>query len=183
MKKILVTSAILALLASTYTPSALAHGNIGSVGAGVGASYGFIGGSVDYKLFGNAYGSLGLGSAGDEVGYNAGIRYYFTDLNRTMRPRFSINYGTNGVISRQVCFFNTSNCTTTSYESFEGVSAGLGQSVAFGSGHNHGFEADILYILDDGGKSERIDELEDEGFDLDGKANKLYFSIGYRFSF
>ncbi|MFL0800710.1 MAG: hypothetical protein K6L80_09705 [Agarilytica sp.] len=129
----------------------------------------------------NLYGSVGLGSAGDDLGYNVGLRYYLDEAENVWRPRLVLNYGTNGVISTQTCFF--SSCSDEEYESFEGWSIGVGQSVGFGSNQKHGFEFDLLFIADDGGLADRIDELEDEGFDADDGFGKIYFSIGYRFRF
>lgn len=172
----------LAFCAVSASTPALAHGNIGSAGAGIGASYGMIGGSFDVKIVERIYASAGLGFAGDELGYNVGLRAYLVDDSKVWRPRLVANYGTNGLISTQVCFFDT--CTDEEYESFQGVSIGLGQSVAFGRGEKrHGFELDFLYNVDDGGRGDRIDELEDSGFELEGNKNKFFLSAGYRFSF
>ena len=173
----MITVSILLLLSS----GAFAHGKKGSVGAGVGASYGMVGGSFDLKLVQNLYASAGLGLAGDTASYNFGLRYYLVDADKVWRPRLVANYGTNGVISRQVCYWSA--CTENQYETFEGTSFGLGQSVGFGGAHRHGFEADILYIADDGGKQDRIDELELDGYEVDGGSGEIYFSLGYRFSF
>ncbi|MFL0802139.1 MAG: hypothetical protein K6L81_00350 [Agarilytica sp.] len=179
MKTFLIT--ITSIIFSVSAGTASAHGDIGSVGAGVGASYGFVGASFDKSFTKNLYGSVGLGSAGDDLGYNVGLRYYLQEAEKTWRPRLVLNYGTNGVISTQTCFF--SSCSEEEYESFEGWSIGVGQSVGFGSNQKHGFEFDLLFIADDGGLADRVDELEDEGFDADDGFGKVYFSIGYRFSF
>lgn len=179
MKTLIVTLVSFVLSVSAAVVSA--HGEIGSVGGGVGASYGFVGASFDKRFTDNLYGSVGLGSAGDDVGYNVGLRYYLADAETVWRPRLVLNYGTNGVISIETCYF--SSCSDEEYESFEGVSFGIGQSVGFGHDQKHGFEFDLLYIADDGGLQDRVDELEAIGFDADDGAGKLYFSIGYRFSF
>lgn len=171
-----------AILSAMFTSSlAFSHGENGSVGAGIGASYGLVGGSVDIPFSENLYGSVGLGNAFGELGYNAGVRYYLADANRTWRPRLVVNYGTIGVVQTETCFFDL--CSDEEYEAFVGTSFGVGQSVAFGSNHSHGFDIDLLYIADDGGRDERIKELEDEGFELKSGKSKALFSIGYRFNF
>ncbi|WP_370980340.1 hypothetical protein [Agaribacterium sp. ZY112] len=181
MKKMIQQGLSIAAL-SVCASNAFAHGDTGSVGAGVGASYGVIGGSFDLKLVDKLYASAGIGAAGDELGYNFGLRYYLADSDRVWRPRLVANYGTNGLINRKVCIWDDI-CSDGEYETFEGASFGLGQSVGWGSRFRHGFEADILYIVTDGGKEDRLDELKAEGFDVDGGSSKVYFSIGYRFSF
>lgn len=158
--------------------------DVGSVGGGLGASYGIIGASLDVKLVPNLYASFGLGAAGDDTGFNLGLRYYLLDSARLWRPRIVANYGTNGLISTQTCFFRDYNCTDEEYESFEGGSVGFGQTLAFGQSRRHGMEIDILYKTDDGGLEDRVEELEDEGYYVDEDANsKLFFSVGYRFFF
>lgn len=164
-----------------------AHGENGSVGAGAGASYGLLGASFEAKFIPNLYTSFGLGSiAGDHVGYNVGLRYYLLDQERIWRPRLVANYGTNGLIKTRRCktFLSSTVCDYRDYEGFEGTSIGFGQTLAFGESRHNGLEIDLLYKVDDGGMSDRVDEIKDQGNVVeDEHDSRLFFSIGYRFFF
>ena len=162
---------------------AQAHGEKGSAGAGAGASYGVFGASMDIKIVGNLYGSVGLGAAGEDAGYNIGARYYLLDANRLWRPRLVVNYGTNGIIFIEDCPGFDDDCEEWDSEKFDGSTIGFGQSLAFGSSRRHGMDIDILYVVDDGGLKDRRDELERQGYEVHDGVDDLIFSIGYRYNF
>ncbi len=175
MKKLFLSIALFSALSFSLNSNAQ-----GSVGAGVGPTYGFVGGSTDFGFSDNMYGTLGLGTTGEEMTYNLGFRVYLKDRTHTWQPRVTLQYGTTGVIQTDVCFWA---CETQEHFVFESVSIGIGQSIMFGSSKKHGIDVDLFFKLDDGGMDEKIEELEGQGYVLDKDGNDILLSIGYRYNF
>lgn len=176
MKKI---AGLIVLSLSLGMSSALfAHGSKGSLGTGIGFQYGLLGVNLDLKVTDNLYATAGVGRLLDITGWSVGAKYYFLDADRTWRPRAILLYGVNGALVKQSYFVDDE------YESFTGISVGLGQSIAFGRSRTHGLDVDLLYRVTDGGLSDRFDELEDEGYDVkNNEGGSVFLSIGYRFNF
>ncbi len=155
-----------------------AHGNKGSLGVGIGFQYGILGMNLDFKASDNLYATFGAGHLIDSTGWSVGAKYYFLDADRTWRPRVTFLYGVNGFLSKRAFL------ARYDYEYFNGVTVGLGQSIAFGRKRRHGLDLDLMYRVTDGGLSDRVDELESEGYNVeDREGRSLFLSIGYRFNF
>lgn len=175
------------------TPSPIAHNapqaatpelqeHDGSVGVGFGLPYGLIGLGLDINLANNLYATIGLGTTGDSVAYNAGLKYYFRDVSKVWRPRLTFLYGTNGFLERE-CFGYGCNFNSE-IETFKGTTVGLGQSFSFGHKRKHGFDLDLLYRLSDGGFEDETDRLENNGYTVEqSSSNGFSLAIGYRYNF
>ena len=172
--------ATLAFISLLMINTTSAEQKSGSVGAGVGSTYGWVGGSLDINLSDRAALTLGFGTTGGDSGHNLGIRYYLRDDNVTWRPRVTLQKGTNGVLVKEDCYYITCD---KDYESFVGTSIGFGQSITFGQSKRHGIDVDLFYKITDGGMQKRAEELEQQGYELENDANKFDISIGYRYHF
>lgn len=147
----------------------------GSLGVGLGMPYGILGINGEYVIYNNVALTAGVGTTmGIEagIGYNIGIKYYLKDIGKTWRPRISAYYGTNGFIELD---FSTE-------EVFNGLTLGIGQQWMWGDRKRHGLDLDILYIVTSG-VYDRIDELENEGYEKIEESGRVKLSIGYRYGF
>jgi hypothetical protein len=95
----------------------------GSVGIGIGPSYGFLGINAEFEFLNyfGAYGGIGI-IANNQMGYAAGLSFYFKSKESTFRPRILVQYGTNIV----------------TYYYYEDEAIGEGINVGFGITLNFG---------------------------------------------
>jgi len=143
-----------------------------SWGLGFGIPYGVLGGNVDVNIAPNLNVSFGLGTtilAG--VGYNFGLKYFFSSVENTMRPRIMAFYGVNAMSE-------IGNDTDT----YTGLSLGGGIQWMWGETKSNGLDIDVIFIATTGYD---IDELQDRYGTryIIEEYGKVKFSIGYRHSF
>ncbi len=164
------------LLSST---ALFAQGENFDMGFGIGIPYGIFGVNAEYYPINNLSLSAGLGStlrAG--AGYDIGIQYYFAKKGDNWSPRLSAHYGTNGILQTTLSVFGTT--FKEDYESFEGLSVGVGFKNMMG---NSGWTFDILYVVSSG-LFDRIDELEAQGFETSSYGpERFWLGFGYTYSF
>jgi len=147
-----------------------------SFGLGLGIPYGVEGLNLDVNVASNLNLSGGLGTtrfAG--IGYNFGLKYFFTPIDRTFRPRVSVYYGVSSVLSKQYFGIDKED----EGDSYTGLSLGIGAQWMWGETKSKGFDFDIIYLAT---SSFDIDKLHDEGFDVE-EPGKVQISIGFRRSF
>jgi len=143
-------------------------------GVGLGIPYGVLGGNIDINIAPNFNLSAGIGTsivAG--LGYNVGLKYFFSSVENSFRPRISAYYGVNSAVLKK--FPNKED----EGEAYTGASIGLGAQWMWGESKTSGLDFDIIYLASTGLD---IDKLKDEGFDVD-EPSKIKISIGYRHSF
>ncbi|MCK4427073.1 MAG: hypothetical protein KAW16_01165 [candidate division Zixibacteria bacterium] len=147
-----------------------------SFGVGLGIPYGVLGANVDVNIASNFNLSAGVGTtvfAG--IGYNIGLKYFFTPVERTFRPRVSGYYGVNSVVVKEYIGIAKED----EGETYTGLSLGVGGQWMWGNTKSNGLDFDIIYIATSGLD---VDELRDEGFDVE-EPGKVKISIGYRRAF
>jgi hypothetical protein len=145
---------------------------VDSWGVGIGVPYGNVGGNWDVSLVPDKVDlSLGVGgyasTSDDGLAYNAGFKIYLASQKRNFRPRLSCYYGTNTYVDEGW------GVTETSYN---GVTVGIGASVAFGRARRHGLDFDLMYCAS---TEADVDRLEKQGYDT-SKLDDIIISIGYR---
>ena len=131
-----------------------------SWGLGFGIPYGVLGGNIDVNVAENLNISAGLGTtvlAG--IGYNVGLKYFFSSFENTMRPRVLAFYGV-----------NTLSSIGNQEESYTGLSIGGGIQWMWGSTKSNGLDVDIIFVAT-------------SSYDGDEDYGKMKLSIGYRHSF
>jgi len=127
--------------------------------------YGGVGGNVDINVAPNLNLSAGAGTmivAG--LGYNFGLKLFFTPPTKTFRPRVSAYYGTNTVV--EILGSSSNN------EVFSGLNLGIGEQLMFGQSQLNGMDFDIMYIATSGANKAELD-----------KAGRVKISVGYRRAF
>mgnify|MGYP000530703033 FL=1 len=131
-----------------------------SIGVGVGIPFGGLGLNYEYRL--NDYAALimGLGFVPENVGYNAGVRFYYPKPTATFRGRLSVLYGVNAI---------EDNIYTDKYETQTGLSVGPGLSWFFSK--NLALDVDFLFT----------NYKASEGFTEKGPSTKI--SLGIRRAF
>ncbi|MCP3683715.1 MAG: hypothetical protein GY861_13610 [bacterium] len=148
-----------------------------SFGVGFGIPYGIVGGNFDVNLAPNLDLSMGLGTtifAG--MGYNFGLKYFLTPVDRTFRPRVSAYYGTNAMVAVETSGYYAS---TQEGESYKGLTLGFGSQWMWGKSKSNGLDLDIMFIATSG---LNIDDLKKQGYDVN-EPGKVKISIGYRRGF
>ena len=144
-----------------------------SYGFGFGIPYGVLGANLDLNASPNLNLSAGLGTtilAG--IGYNVGVKYFFTPIEKTFRPRISAYYGVNAAVEKTYIGISKED----EQETYAGLSIGIGAQWIFGKTKMSGFDFDIIFIATTGLD---IDELRAEGFNV-SEPGKVKISIGYR---
>jgi len=147
-----------------------------SFGVGFGIQYGIIGANVDVNIARNLNVTAGLGTtvfAG--AGYNLGLKYFLTPLNRTFRPRIAAYYGVNAIIVKEYVGITKDD----EGENYTGLSLGIGGQWMWGETKTNGLDFDIMYLATTGWD---LDQLQAEGFDVD-EPGKVRVSLGYRHAF
>ncbi len=147
-----------------------------SFGLGLGVPYGIFGANLDLNVAPNLNLSGGVGTtvfAG--IGYNFGLKYFFTPIEQTFRPRISAYYGVNSMVLKEYIGWNKED----EGESYTGISLGIGAQWMWGKTKSNGLDFDIIYLATSGID---VDELRDEGFDVE-EPGKVKISIGYRHAF
>ena len=147
-----------------------------SWGIGLGIPYGVLGGNIDINVAPNFNLSAGIGTsivAG--LGYNIGLKYFFSSIKQSFRPRVSAYYGINSAVLKKY----PGGIKEDEGEAFTGVSLGVGAQWMWGESKTSGLDFDIIYLASTGLD---IDKLKDEGFDVD-EPGKIKISIGYRHTF
>jgi hypothetical protein len=148
-----------------------------SVGLGFGIPYGILGGNLDINVAPNLDLSAGIGAAASAgVGYSFGLKYFFTPIERTFRPRISAYYGTNTAVEATTITFYSSS---TEKKTYSGLNLGLGAQFMWGETKSNGLDFDIIYIATTGLD---LEEWRDRGFTVE-EPGKVKFSIGYRHGF
>ncbi|KHD04933.1 hypothetical protein PN36_33735 [Candidatus Thiomargarita nelsonii] len=147
------------------------------VAVGLGIPYGILGANFEFYPIKNLSVSAGLGTTVlADVGYDVGLEYYL-GRDGGWNPRLSVHYGTNGILKTTTCMW-----WYCKYESFEGITAGVGIKKLWG---NHGFAFDLFYIVSSD-LFDRQDELEERGFTIDSAgfgSERLKIGIAYVYSF
>ena len=172
MKRIITLGLFLVIMMVMVSPVS-AKG--GSFGVGWGLPYGIMGGNLDYNILSNFDLSIGLGvSPLSGFSFNLGGKLYLRSEEENFRPRVSCYYGTNTMVD-ETGYFDLED----DYKNYNGVTAGIGFSVYFGSLGRRGLEVDLLYRVS---TEADIDGLEAQGYDTEG-IEKVTMSIGYRQKF
>jgi hypothetical protein len=175
MKHIIVMLVLLSLVSLSWAQEASEKAPVydkNSWGLGFGIPYGVLGGNIDVNVAPNLNISFGIGTtivAG--IGYNAGLKYFFSSVENTLRPRILAFYGVNAMSS-----IGDDN------ESYTGLSIGAGFQWMWGDTKSNGLDIDIIYVATTGYD---LDELEEEYGDryVIEEYGKVKFSIGYRHAF
>jgi hypothetical protein len=177
--KTLVLILTIATLSATTLNAQIAKR--GSIGIGIGVPYGIIGFNGEFAV--HPYFSLsgGLGStilAG--LGYAAGARAYFKPAESKWRPRISLHYGVNSLITD----IGASGITSYDDKKFSGITLGIGTKAMFGHRRKSGFDFEIVYIATTGGLQDELDRLNATGQFLHiDTPSKVRLVVGYRFGF
>lgn len=152
---------------------------IGSIGIGLGVQYGTLGLSGEVFLIPNISLNVGFGTAiFVSPIVNAGAKFYLRAPKYTWRPRAAIYYGTNGIIYHEGNGYSLPEIS----ERVNGVSLSIGQVWTFGMNKNHGFDLDLVYLIND--LESRLTEYNNMGYDFDFNATgKVKISLGYRYLF
>ena len=146
-----------------------------SFGLGLGIPYGILGVNVDINAASNLNLSAGVGTtilAG--IGYNVGLKYFFTPIEKTFRPRVSAYYGINSMVLKEY-----GSGKEDEGEVYTGLSIGIGAQWMWGEDKSKGLDFDIIYIATTGFD---VEELKKEGFAVE-EYGKVKISIGYRHAF
>jgi hypothetical protein len=111
-----------------------------SYGLGLGLPYGGLG--VNYELGVNDYfaPTLGLGYLPDNIGWNAGVRFYYPGRDARFRGRLTALYGTNVILKKTIA-------GNTDYDTQTGMSGGLGFNWRFGDYWS--FAVDLFVVEND----------------------------------
>ena len=150
-----------------------------SFGLGFGIPYGTLGLNLDINIVHNLNLSAGVGTtifAG--IGYNFGLKYFFTSIKQTFRPRVSSYYGVNAMTAKK-------SPTTGEIEdgkSYIGFSPGVGAQWMWGKTKSNGLDLDIIYLATTGGYNDAVEKLREEGFTVT-ETGKVKIAIGYRWAF
>jgi len=160
----------------------------GSIGAGLGIPYGILGLNLDLNLIEYLTLSAGIGTTlfSDKPGYSIGGRLYLASAEKTWRPRISAFYGTIGGI--QITYYYDEYYEpsiepfSSDAEVFYGPIVGIGISSYWGQRKNYGIDIDLIYILDNK-VAKRAEEMESEGYIMEGSYGSVKFSFGVRYAF
>jgi hypothetical protein len=172
LKSIAVFGLLLTILILMVSP---VMATVDSWGVGVGIPYGAIGANLDCNIIPDVLDlSLGVGVYpwADDLAHNIGLKLYFASKEKSFRPRLSCYYGTNTYVEEPSWF-------SDEYTAYNGVTIGIGASVAFGRTHRHGLDFDLMYIAS---TKADLDDLKTRGYDT-SDANDINISIGYRHFF
>ena len=132
------TASFLVILTGlSFSANASAIENV--FGFGIGLPYGGVG--VNYELGLNDYfaATAGVGALPDNVGWNAGVRFYYPGRNYKFRGRLTALYGTNTVLEREGYY-------ETEYDTETGFSGGIGFNWRFA--RNWAFDGDLFFADD-----------------------------------
>jgi len=158
-----------------FSPNIFAQGKF-DLGVGLGIPYGILGVNAEYYPLDTFSLSGGVGTtilAG--VGYDVALNYYFGQNKQSWIPRISVHYGTNGILET-LSFSNDDD-----YESFEGVSVGVG--VKRMMDNSSGFAFDVFYIASSD-LFDRVDELREQGVEVDTFGPERFkIGVGYVYRF
>lgn len=172
MKKSIVLGLLLAFLLAVGSP---VMAEVESFGVGLGIPFGYLGGNVDFSIIPNWVNlSLGAGIAPSGVVANAGLRLFLAPKTASFRPRISCFYGRNTYVEEKSYWIIPDD-----YTSYDGVTAGIGASIAFGQSRRNGLDFDLLYIVS---TKADLDDLEARGYDT-SDADGIKISVGYRHFF
>jgi hypothetical protein len=156
------------------------YNSVGSIGLGIGIPYGFLGANLDLKLYKSLYATGGLGT-GIFVNpmYSVGLKCYLVPGNHKFRPRVMANYGTTSMIYVQNTYGGG-----VEKDCFKGATIGGGFQYGLNITRCLGVDFDIIYILDDSELENKIETLQNQGYDMDivAKGN-VKISMGLRYIF
>ncbi|MCD4732204.1 MAG: hypothetical protein K8R74_16480, partial [Bacteroidales bacterium] len=99
--------------------------------------------------------------------YNVGCKYWLRSEGRRWQPRVSIYYGKNRILNS---------------EAYSGFSIGIGQQWALAITKAWAFDFDLYYVFNQKMQN-RIDELINDGSNIDSEWNHFDASIGLRYCF
>lgn len=134
-----------------------AHGELGSIGFGLGNPYAIEGINVKIKLYEQTYFDLALGDSENQTTYGVGIHQYLLSGEHSWRPGIGLRYGTNGDLYYETSRRVTDNGSFSHHENIEhnrhysGFDVVLSQHIAFGLNKKHGFDFGLTCRLTDGG--------------------------------
>lgn len=151
-----------------------------SVGVGLGIPYGIIGANVDVNVLPNLNASAGLGTtvmAG--VGYNFGLKYFFTDLGRAFRPRVSAFYGINAATEITKIYIGAGGSSSTETQTYTGLSLGIGGQWMWGESKSFGLDFDVIWMATTGLD---INKLRNQGYSFVEEPGKVKISLGFRYA-
>jgi hypothetical protein len=145
---------------------ACAHGELGSIGLGIGTPYAMQGANIKIKLHDKTYLSLGLGDSENQTTYGIGVHQYLLSSEHTWRPGIGLRYGTNGYLYYETfrnnpdenSYWNTENVEHTRH--YLGFDIVFSQHLAFGLNKRHGFDFGFVCRLTDGGWKKDFDKYD-----------------------
>jgi len=174
MKKFLTVFMVLLFLSTLLNAAEKTNNELKkhSFGIGFGVPYGGLGLNADFAMGSNFYISTGVGGG---FGFTGGIRYIFTSLEKTFRPRISLFYGNNSLAKVEYSYKDSE------YEEYKGVTILLGAQWMFGHKKRHGFDFDVSHNLSDDYNSN--DFIGKPGVIKVTEPGKTSLSFGYRYSF
>jgi hypothetical protein len=156
------------------------YGSVGSVGLGFGIPYGVFGANFDLRLFSVLYAGAGIGT-GIFVNpmYNIGLKCYLLPGNYKFRPRILANYGTASML-----YLEDSYGDVIERRSYNSVSLGAGFQYALSITKAFGFDADVIYIVNDSALESRMEQLTNQGYDFEIISTcNFKVSLGIRYVF
>ncbi len=190
MKKLIIT--IIVLLSSAKMSGLETNYKLFDLGLGWGGPYGVMGANISFNPINDANIFLGVGigpeeypptSLGDKSEYkirwSTGIKYYILPANKDLRPRLTVMYGPNSILT-QIMKNETGRIIGTFTAFGYGISVGAGLSWMWFDDKNFGIDGDILYGLTSDSYIPK-EELE-RFFPIESK-NPLMFSLGIRYAF
>lgn len=143
------------------------------LGLGLGIPYGGFGLNLAHTLTDKVDLSLGFGTL-FEPAWAAGVRFYPQPGDSGVR--LSALYGTNAVLSTVEC---GGYYCESEYEQFQGFNVGIGWGQR---GRSSGWDFDVLLVVTSG-IDDRIDELEEQGYEPEYESSGVEFSFGYHWAF
>lgn len=144
-----------------------------SIASGVGVPFGGIGGNLELRIVPGVRVAAGLGTmVGAGLGWSFGLRYYPVRSFSRVSPRLSVYYGTNSVLK----VMNPNATARADFETYNGLTFGVGSEVYFGSRKTHGIDFEVLYVAD---YDSEIDRLIEQDLIRD-RDSDLQVSVGYR---
>lgn len=175
-----ITIALLSSIIMAQTSSTPVEVKRHSIGLGWGIPYGGLGINLDANDPHFLALSIGVGTTVfsdmpfkdyevfDLIAYNAGIKCFFTSVEKPLRPRVSIYYGVNSISLHGNGQRNW------------GVSLGIGLQWMWGEAKSSGFDFDIIYI---GTTDINVEGLPEGSYKRIEKTNEIKISIGLRRAF
>lgn len=140
-----------------------------SIALGLGIPYGVLGPTVNYRAIDEVEVFVGKGTWGTSWG----ARVY--PISQLPRARLSAFYGVNTIVGS--CSNDSCDIMEDGYSGWN-LGAGIGPEVGIS-----GWEFDLIYILDQGGYEDDLDEAREAGYELKEEKATFQVAFGYRWNF